>query len=321
MESSKLSISVIIPTLNSSGINETLKALVNQNKGEYVLDIIVAGKQTFDNSEDTCQIRYIEVEDQPSPARNRNIGVDHSLSEWILFTDSDCVPCENWVNYFIEEFSSSYSIIAGTVEVPEEMSYWGLCDHYVSFGDQARNVYTGTTLPYAATLNFCIRKELFLRLGGLNEIYTTAGGEDRDLCYRAGKIGEKILLAQKADVVHRHSRSDLRSAWDHISHYGEITVRFRFINVESQSWYWKFSSFLVRIPFLGEITAILRSLFHIFIRLCTRPYYLRQIQLLPGLLVLTFALYHGMVREIRKQKSHRHYSPPEKKTFDHRDDR
>ena len=298
----KSEISIVIPTYDSNKLETTLQSIINQTKISLVKEILVVGKHEFKGSDANQRYRYIPVLDRPTPARNRNIGCQEATEDWILFTDSDCIPQAEWVENIAKEFNSSNSIICGSVDVPPGMSYWGLCDHYAGFGDQAYRVFNGNSLPYAATLNFCIRKDLFTKLNGFNEVYTSAGGEDRDLCWRAALLGEKISYTQKAIVFHNHSRSSLKSAWNHLFHYGQVTVKFRGVN-NSSNFTRRLGYSLIKLPILGEFLAFIRSFLRISIRLIQRPFLFKIIHIVPGIFLLEIAFNLGMVEEVRENAS------------------
>lgn len=39
------------------------------------------------------------------PASARNLGIQHSKGDWVLFTDSDCIPSESWILGYIHSMN------------------------------------------------------------------------------------------------------------------------------------------------------------------------------------------------------------------------
>ena len=132
------------------------------------------------------------------------------------------------------------------------MSYWGLCDHYAGFGDQAYRVFNGNSLPYAATLNFYIRKDLFTKLNGFNEVYTSAGGEDRALLLARSSARRKNFLHSKSNCFSQSFSIISKICVDPPLHYGQVTVKFRGVN-NSSNFTRRLGYSLIKLPILGKL--------------------------------------------------------------------
>jgi GT2 family glycosyltransferase len=293
-------ISIVIPTYESASIHQTLAGISKQSALDQVAEVIVAGQQTDLDSGALPQLVYLPVHEKPTPARNRNAGVRQASAEWILFTDSDCLPHPDWVEEILNSIQSTASAYAGSVDVSPDIPYWGRCDHLIGFSLQAAGITRKGRLSYAATLNFCIRKELFLEMGGFDEHFETPGGEDRDLCWRLNQAGEKIIFIPQASVIHNHPRIDFRSAWMHLYHYGEVTARFRLRHYQENSQAWKMGNKVFKTPLLGEAAAFIRLTFRAIQRPIQQPALLRMLPYWPGMLLLDIAHTGGMVSTLRK---------------------
>jgi GT2 family glycosyltransferase len=73
-------------------------------------------------------------------------------------------------------------------------------------------------LPFAATANLVIRRDVFEAVGPFDPGLKTAG-EDADWCWRAAELGHAIEYVPDATVLHRH-RADLRGMLRQAYHYG-----------------------------------------------------------------------------------------------------
>jgi GT2 family glycosyltransferase len=292
--------SIVLPTYYSDSLMDTIRGILSQSDFDQVLEILVVGQQNFEEELSIPKVRYIDVRENPTPARNRNIGVYHSSGEWICFLDSDSVPIPNWLYNLQITIEEGEKIIAGAVDIPATMPYWGKCDHYAGFGDQARGIYSGRYLPFAASINLCIQKKTFIELLGFNEGFKTAGGEDREFCWRAVQSGEQIRFNKNAIVSHNHSRASFTSCWRHIYHYGQVTAQFRRMYIDQRPSRLAIGFKLAQKPIIGEIAAIFHATIRYFQRLITRPRILKRIYLLPGIYLMDCALSLGMIGNVRK---------------------
>ena len=102
-----MKVSVIIPTLNSgSTIEQCIKSLFQQTvkAGE----IIVVDGGSIDGTSKICQdLGIFFMEDaEGTVGRARNIGVDKTFNEIVLFLDSDCVASNTTLEYHIRSYEN-----------------------------------------------------------------------------------------------------------------------------------------------------------------------------------------------------------------------
>lgn len=293
------SVSVIIPTLHAPRLHETIQALTHQSHWDAIDEIIVAGRQDAGAWQEMPKVRYIHTQRQPSPAHNRNIAAATATSAWLAFTDSDCVPDSSWLAQALTAaHSAGVPAVAGSVTVPPDTEYWGLADHLLVFGQVIPQA-PAQMLTRAATLNFCVRRDWFLALGGFDETFPTAAGEDTDFCERLVAAGGRILFVPQAGVEHRHRRQGLAEVWRHIAGYGAATTRRRLLR--GMDGRWQLASRLARLPGVLEVAAVGRAGMR-------APGHLRWILqgpadglwAWPGVVLLEYALATGMIDELRR---------------------
>ena len=75
---------------------------------------------------------------------------------------------------------------------------------------------------YLASLNLGISHRLLDALGGFDESFPGAAGEDVDLSLRLRRIGYQLYFEPRAAVRHCHERTDARSTWRHLFRFGEV---------------------------------------------------------------------------------------------------
>ena len=285
MGNSKHRFSIIIPTYRSKQLKNSLKAIANLNDIELVQDVLVVGLQDSTEFPTVPRLRYIEILDTPTPAHNRNIGVQEAQADWICFIDSDCSPEPDWLEQIRSAIQKDTVAVAGAVKIPDNMSYWGICNHLFGFEYQAVELAGPDEVPYAATLNFSIRRDVFLALGGFDEDFQTAGGEDRDFGWRLKQAGYRIWSEPAAQVLHNHTRQDFPSALKHVYHYGCVAAQFRQKYAQLNNRKWHTFRTIARIPFIGETAGIIRSILRNLTRFITQSKYRKQAIFIPGIIL------------------------------------
>jgi hypothetical protein len=135
----------------------------------------------------------------------------------LAFCDADCVPAPDWLERGLAALEDA-DLIAGRIRfiLPPRRRVWTLLDMDTS-KDHEREVRNGT----AETANLFLRRELFDRLSGFEEVIPEFG--DFDFAQRA--VAHGALLAYGPDVVVWHPTRDrprpfLRSQWIYSRGYG-----------------------------------------------------------------------------------------------------
>jgi glycosyltransferase involved in cell wall biosynthesis len=293
----KESVSVIIPTVNSPHISACVKAVLDQSANAIIKEIIVVGQEERSAILSDEKVKYIQVQDNPTPATNRNIGARNATGDWFVFTDSDCIPDLEWIASLMKMASSTSPILGGAVRQPIDSTYWAICDHLLAFKPFAAELNFGKRLlKYAATLNFAVTKEVFHAAGGFDETYEEPAGEDMELGARLRGLGFSILYCPSAMVTHLHSRTQFRTAWDHLYRFGNGFVKYR---DQHPVKYWNIWRGVIRTPLLGEVVGLSRVISRAFIRLFQNPKPMKYIRYLPGVLLLDLAHSLGMIAAIR----------------------
>lgn len=152
------------------------------------------------------------------PASARNFGVQHSQTDWILFTDSDCVPTSNLLTGYLKVQNGSIGY-AGNIEAYGQ-------DFISKYYEQQEilvppKVYERPNEPrpdYLITANCLVWRPAFDKVGGFNETIIIAGGEDIDLGFKLLNIGQ---LTYAFDSIAKHNFGDgLRGFKERFVRYG-----------------------------------------------------------------------------------------------------
>jgi GT2 family glycosyltransferase len=152
------------------------------------------------------------------PAAARNYGANRAKGEYLAFTDDDCRPAPDWLRAITERLSSDPAILVGgqTVNALSENGYSSASQVILEI---AYAFYNGKPdqAKFFASNNLAVPAGVFHSIGGFDPAFTTS--EDRDLCDRWLRGGNRLAYAPDALVYHAHKLT-LRSFWNQHVGYG-----------------------------------------------------------------------------------------------------
>jgi len=202
-------VSVIVPAYNASAtIGQTLEALSRQTCFQP-FEVIVVDDGSSDKTADIvgsfAAVRYVR-QDNAGPASARNHGARLAQGEFLAFTDSDCIPHEDWISLLVKGFGQQQvGVVAGSYGIANPQS---LLARSIYKEILWRHTHLMQDYPNSfGSYNFCVKKEAFDAVGGFNTDYRNASGEDNDLSYKILKSGCRIYFERKALVDHYHPTS------------------------------------------------------------------------------------------------------------------
>lgn len=128
------------------------------------------------------------------PAAQRNFGWRAVSAPLIVFTDDDCRPPREWLERLLGAGEGADVVLYGRTEPdPSEAHlYWGF----------ARSWELTAENQYYATCNIAYPRALLERLGGFDEAFPSAWGEDTDLGWRALELGAGARYVDDALTWH-----------------------------------------------------------------------------------------------------------------------
>lgn len=227
-----MDISVVIPTYNRiEKLRHCLESVRDQDfKGEY--EVIVVEDDVSQSSRvvvtdvgklsKKATFRYFS-QDHKGPAAARNFGVKEAKADIIAFTDDDCVVPKNWLTSLtlgFEQYKSAGGV-GGFMEAPDDelkTNPYARYESYVThkvYGAGAKEVLGGFEVPTGGTNNIAFKKSVIQEVGGFDETFPVAAGEDADLKLRVVRAGYKILYVP-IKVEHYHVlgwKSFVRQSW------------------------------------------------------------------------------------------------------------
>jgi len=216
---SKPKVSVVIPTYNRAEVlKKCLAALALQDFQFGSFEIVVVDDGSFDNTADVVRLfrsrfetHYI-FQQNSGPAAARNHGVRQAQSDLILILNDDAVALDNLValHYWTHQKTQCSDRIAvlGTREFRPEDKLRSLNFLYdqVPFSMRVYGLREGfQPSPYFVTFNVSLRKSDFEEVGGFDEDFTSAIGEDTEFGARWEDAGGKLLFVPQLRAYHDHN--------------------------------------------------------------------------------------------------------------------
>lgn len=207
-------VSVIVPTYNRAGIlRRCLEALTSQDYPGR-LEIIVVDDGSTDETRQVVEefarrngVRYIQQANR-GPAAARNRGIAAADGEIIAFTDDDCLPPRDWVRRLVQGYLEHPEVVGvgGRLEPPAEQRDNPLAQYEWSVGREVYDageteVIGGFDCPAGGTNNMSYRRQVLEEVGGFDESFPYAAGEDADLKRRICQRGVRLLYVP-VPVVH-----------------------------------------------------------------------------------------------------------------------
>jgi glycosyltransferase involved in cell wall biosynthesis len=159
------------------------------------------------------------------PATARNTGARAARARYVVFTDDDCQPREDWlrsIDQCVGANRGSVAIGGRVVNVLADNIYAAASQGIV---DYLYEYYGENPAPnrFFTSNNLVLPRAEFLRIGGFNETFALPAAEDRDLCERWLTAGNRLEYAADAVVRHAHALSFVRFNRQHFT-YGRGAV-------------------------------------------------------------------------------------------------
>jgi GT2 family glycosyltransferase len=192
-------ISIVVPTRNRAERLRALLASLSHQDGPP-FEVIVVDNASSDrtlavvgeaDAELNAHIRAIHLPQPMGPAVARNRGWRSARGELVVFTDDDVVAQPGWLKAIADAHERDPdAVIQGrTTPDPREA-------HKLAAFSRSQEA-TGPG-PWFQTCNIAYPRALLERLGGFDESFWDAAGEDTDLGWRAIEAGTRVVYEPNA---------------------------------------------------------------------------------------------------------------------------
>lgn len=227
-----MNISFIIPNYNGEKLlQKNLLKLVDIVKTYQYgkVEIIIPDDSSKDNSleflkkfiqSNKSSIDILVIENYSGKNRgfstNINKGVTVAKGEIIVLFNTDITPRKDFLEPLLQHFKNEDVFAVGCMD--ESIENGKLVLRGRGIGEwqrgflvhKAGNIDTESNTLWVSGGSGAFRKNLWDKLGGLNEIYNPFYWEDIDLSYRAQKSGFTVLFEKKSVVKHEHEEGSIK---------------------------------------------------------------------------------------------------------------
>ncbi len=194
-------ISVVIPTFKDSRLDKCLDAIEKQANQDFDFEVIVGNNAPDDRLDLKDKYSYnLEVvsESVAGSYAARNKALEIASGDYVLFTDSDCIPKDNWLLSAKRAISENKEdLIAGKVEIfSYSGSTYGKFEKAFAFPNRDYVEKEG----FGVTANLLVNRKVFQEIGGFKQGLLTGG--DAEFCQRAIQRGFSITYYDEMQVFH-----------------------------------------------------------------------------------------------------------------------
>jgi len=224
-----MSVSVVIPTLNSSVVNRTLDALFEQTSFDRIAEILVVGLDAPGLVTERGPVKFISTGKPVFSPVSRNIGIRHARGDLLVFLDADCVPTPIWLERLLACQACGRHVVAGSVSLRTE-DYRCLCYNLALFSDTLVTSPAGMR-PSVSSLNLLVAREVVDRVGLFNEDLPRS--HDVEWSCRIRRAGYEIYFSPDAELIHLPRPKTWGTVFDKFyrSGYYSSRVRWRYRDV------------------------------------------------------------------------------------------
>jgi len=208
--------SIIVPTRDRpDALSACLGGLSGMNFNKSEFEVIIVNDGGLFNPEsvvrpfrENLHITLLSQTSRGGPAMARNAGAAAAKGAFLIFTDDDCVPDQEWI-----------AVLAGRLAVNPDAAYGGKVK--TAPGASPAAVATQMMIAYIASEaqqdtrqpvlltsnNLALSRKRFMTMGGFDASFPLAAGEDRDFCRRWIQKNQPLVYVPDAIVEHHHRQS------------------------------------------------------------------------------------------------------------------
>ncbi|NOT96983.1 MAG: glycosyltransferase family 2 protein, partial [Nitrospira sp.] len=210
-------VSIIIPVFNKPLYTYTCLRSILTSKPNQSYEVIVVDDASRDDTGEMLRaiqgIRVIRHKDNQGFIRSCNAGANIARGRYILFLNNDTIVEMNWLDELVRTFLTFplAGLVGAKLIYPNgklqeaggviwnDGSGW----NYGRYDDPDKPEYS-----YLREVDYCsgacimLPRELFWAVGGFDELFAPAYGEDSDLAFKVRQAGRKVLYQPESEVIH-----------------------------------------------------------------------------------------------------------------------
>jgi len=220
---SKPVISIVIPSFGRpERLAMCLAALARQEGGPFETIVVDDGSPTPLAPVCAQAGDWVRCIRQPNagPAAARNTGVRAAQGDFICFTDDDCLPHPGWAKALLDaQGGDAGRLVGGRVENAYPDNLFAEASQSISDWLYTWHLSKGRKARFFTSNNMGCSRQAFLAIGGFDESFPLAAGEDRAFGLSWQERAGSLVFAPGATIRHAHYL-DLKGFWRQQSNYG-----------------------------------------------------------------------------------------------------
>ena len=197
-------VTIVVPVRNDHpGVARLLQSIEDLPAAARPLQIIVVDNDStpplsIPTDATTTLLRCL----RRGPAAARNVGWRAASTPWVLFVDADCILTEGTLRGF-ERAANGALAYAGSVRATD---HGWTAEFYEAQKTLVPPAGTDGRPEYLVTANALVSRAALEAVGGFDETFDAAGGEDIDIALRLRERGP-LSFAPDAVILHEFGRS------------------------------------------------------------------------------------------------------------------
>jgi len=204
-------VTVVIPSYNPEPglLRDLYASLLGQTLDAFEVVIVddgSASKKAYEEIRDS-RFRILYQGRNRGPAACRNRGAAAAESEFLFFTDTDCTLAPDALECIVNALHDGVILMGNTIT--RVNTHFGRAVALLGFPGGGilgfDKVWRVDAAGYTTSFSSCalgFRKTVFEALGGFDETFPVAGGEDTVLAWQAVRAGCRIRYAPEVRVYH-----------------------------------------------------------------------------------------------------------------------
>ena len=198
IESSPL-VSVVIPSYNHGRfLGRALQSVIDQTYTNW--EVIIVDNRSTDNTDEVLagfldsRLVHLKTDNKGVIAKSRNVGIRVARGEWIAFLDSDDWWNTDKLKRAIVAAGEGFDVVYHGLEIVGGAS--GLFKKKIIYNRQVKSPVLVDLLMKRnalATSSVMIRKEILLRVDGMNESPEMVAAEDYNTWLKCSRVTEKFF--------------------------------------------------------------------------------------------------------------------------------
>lgn len=210
-------VSIIIPVHNHPLVTYTCLRSIAETETTIHFEVLVVDDRSTDETprmlSDISGIRIVRNDMNRGFIESCNAGAKVAQGRYVLFLNNDTIVLPHW----LDELTKTFELVPETGLVGAKLLYpdgrlqeaGGIVWNDGSAWNYGRGEEPDKPeFNYLREVDYCsgacimLPKILFAELGGFDERYAPAYGEDSDLAFKVRQAGKKVVYQPKAEIVH-----------------------------------------------------------------------------------------------------------------------